>query len=260
MSQSGFIPVSDGSRLHIKEAGSGPALILVPGWGMSAEIWSRQFDYFSSSYKVVSFDPRGQGESGKPADLSSKRRGQDILDLVEALKLKDVVLVGWSLGALDASAALQLGLKVRGAAFIDNTVDKHYASAAAPGARLLTLVQTRPYDTVIAKFVKDMFAKPLDADELQEITASAMKMPRECAIEALKQASSGEGLSSVLKASPIPTWLYMSPRFIKEAQGLAADYPCVKAELIENAGHAVFIDDTEGFDSKLKAFLQSLPQ
>ncbi len=56
----GYFTTSDGVRLHYLEAGSGPAIVFVPGWTNSAWIWEPQIRNFSKKYRVVAPDPRFQ--------------------------------------------------------------------------------------------------------------------------------------------------------------------------------------------------------
>ena len=60
--KSGYFATSDGVQLHYLEAGSGPAIVFVPGWMNPAWIWEPQLRYFSKKYRVVALDPRSQGK------------------------------------------------------------------------------------------------------------------------------------------------------------------------------------------------------
>ncbi|MGA8154186.1 MAG: alpha/beta hydrolase [Terriglobales bacterium] len=62
---SGYFKTSDGVRLHYLEAGSGPAIVFVPGWSIPAWIWESQIHHFSAHYHVVALDPRSQADSEK---------------------------------------------------------------------------------------------------------------------------------------------------------------------------------------------------
>src|SRR6185436_7541562 len=75
---------SDGVRLHYLEAGRGPTLLFVPGWTMPADIFEAQIDYFSKSYRVIAFDPRGQGKSTVARyGYTAQRRARDIGEMIE---------------------------------------------------------------------------------------------------------------------------------------------------------------------------------
>lgn len=90
---------SDGAELHYLEAGTGPLIVFVPGWTMPADIWQPQIDHFAASYRVVAFDPRGQGRSEKVSyGYYAERRARDIGELLVHLGGEPAILVGWSLG------------------------------------------------------------------------------------------------------------------------------------------------------------------
>src|SRR5258708_491766 len=95
----GSFKTSDGVKLHYLEAGSGPPIFFEPGWSMPAWIWDAQIKYFAEHFHVVALDPRSQGDSDKPTEGNScERRAQDITELIEHLKLDNVVLAGWPFG------------------------------------------------------------------------------------------------------------------------------------------------------------------
>ena len=118
---------SDSVRLHLIDAGppNAPTIVFVPGWTMPAWIFQPQIAAFSQRYHVVALDPRGQGESEiAPGGYDYQRRGEDIADLLSAMRARPVVLVGWSLGVLDALAYVQQhgDGKLAGLVLIDNSV------------------------------------------------------------------------------------------------------------------------------------------
>ncbi len=113
---------SDGVKLHYLEAGSGPAIVFVPGWTMPAWIWEKQIQHFSEHYHVIALDPRSQGESEKaPEGNYTERRAKDIQELILHCKPGPVVLVGWSLAVPEVlSYAEQFGgADVRGYVLVD---------------------------------------------------------------------------------------------------------------------------------------------
>ena len=111
-----------GVELHILEKGEGKPLVFIPGLTFSGEIFKNQLEYFSSEYRVIAIDPRGQGYSAKTVDGNDYlTHGRDVAGLIDALGLKDIVLIGWSTGNLDTwSYVQQFGKdKLRGVVTID---------------------------------------------------------------------------------------------------------------------------------------------
>ncbi len=91
------------------EAGTGPVVLLVPGYTGSKEDFRLLLDPLAAQgFRAVAIDQRGQHESPGPDDLSAytvARLAQDLLAVVEELE-GPVHLVGHSFGGLVARAAV----------------------------------------------------------------------------------------------------------------------------------------------------------
>jgi len=93
------VTVSDGVKLSYIEAGAGRPLVLVPGWSQTAAQFRHQIEGLSSTYRVIALDMRGHGESDKPAHgYRIQRLAKDVRDVLEALDLRDVAILGHSMG------------------------------------------------------------------------------------------------------------------------------------------------------------------
>lgn len=96
----------NGRRLAYREAGSGPVLLLLHGISSGSGSWVAQLEGLSDRYRVLAWDAPGYGgseplatETPTAMDYAAVLRA-----LVDALDLQQVLLVGHSLGALQASA------------------------------------------------------------------------------------------------------------------------------------------------------------
>ena len=77
-----------------------PALIFVHGWSRNRNDWDGQIDYFSEKHEVIRLDLAGHGESiGNRNDWSIFAFSHDVVAVIEKLDLKQIVLIGHSLGA-----------------------------------------------------------------------------------------------------------------------------------------------------------------
>jgi pimeloyl-ACP methyl ester carboxylesterase len=93
------VTTSDGVRLNVLEAGSGRPLVMVPGWSQTAAQFRRQIEGLSDRYRVIALDMRGHGDSDKPAHgYKIQRLAKDVWDVLRALDLKDVAILGHSMG------------------------------------------------------------------------------------------------------------------------------------------------------------------
>ncbi|KAH8804404.1 Alpha/Beta hydrolase protein [Xylogone sp. PMI_703] len=95
------ITTSDNVTLRYIDSGlkSGPVLVLIPGWCQSAIQFKKQIAYFGTTYRVISMDHRGHGDSDKPdRGYRIPRLAADLHELITQLDLKDLTLLGHSMG------------------------------------------------------------------------------------------------------------------------------------------------------------------
>ncbi len=93
------IQVSDGVKLYYEDRGRGRPVLFVHGWMCSHRIWECQFYALSNDYRCIAMDLRGMGISDKPhGAYDFGTFAEDINQLITQLELKDVILVGWSMG------------------------------------------------------------------------------------------------------------------------------------------------------------------
>jgi non-heme chloroperoxidase len=90
----------DGTDLYYKDWGSGRPVVFSHGWPLNADAWDEQaFLVASNGFRAIAHDRRGHGRSAQPwtgNDLDTY--ADDLAELIEALDLHDVVLVGHSTG------------------------------------------------------------------------------------------------------------------------------------------------------------------
>ncbi|MDP9164465.1 MAG: alpha/beta hydrolase [Actinomycetota bacterium] len=119
-----MITTSDGVRLHVRDEGSGPTVLLVAGYGAAAASWFLQVEALRGTYRCVSLDRRNHGRSGRPAyGQRMSRHAADVGEVIDQLGLDDVLLVGSSMGANVALSYVDLfGTRsLRGVVLVDQT-------------------------------------------------------------------------------------------------------------------------------------------
>jgi len=100
-----------GFRLHLLEAGSGPAVLLLHGFAGSAEEWRPTGDVLArAGYRAIAVDLLGFGRSAKPADAPySLELGAGLLaGLLDTLGVARAAVVAHSMGGKYALAAALL--------------------------------------------------------------------------------------------------------------------------------------------------------
>jgi non-heme chloroperoxidase len=90
----------DGTEIYYKDWGKGPVVTFSHGWPLSSDAWDGQMLFLAQNgFRVVAHDRRGHGRSSQ-ASSGNDMDGyaDDLAAVIEALNLKDAMLVGHSTG------------------------------------------------------------------------------------------------------------------------------------------------------------------
>jgi non-heme chloroperoxidase len=104
-----LVTVDQDVKLEVLDwGGSGRALVLLPGGGDTAHVYDDFAAKLTSQYHVYGITRRGYGASSAPApdknNYSSDRLGDDVLAVLDVLKIERPVLVGHSAGGEELSS------------------------------------------------------------------------------------------------------------------------------------------------------------
>src|SRR5213082_3166310 len=94
------ITTKDGTQLYYKDWGKGAIVTFSHGWPLSSDAWDGQMMFLAENgFRVVAPDRRGHGRSGQAwSGNDMNGYADDLAEVIEALDLKDVTLVGHSTG------------------------------------------------------------------------------------------------------------------------------------------------------------------
>jgi pimeloyl-ACP methyl ester carboxylesterase len=99
------ITAQDGTRLYYEEAGQGTPVIFVHEYAGDYRTWEMQMRFFSRAHRCITYSQRGYPPSDVPSDAvkySQDIARDDVLALMDALKIKRAHVVGHSMGAYTA--------------------------------------------------------------------------------------------------------------------------------------------------------------
>jgi non-heme chloroperoxidase len=94
------ITTKDGTEIFYKDWGKGQPVVFHHGWPLSADDWDTQMLFFlNEGFRVIAHDRRGHGRSSQ-TDTGNEMDtyAADVIELAEALDLKDAVHIGHSTG------------------------------------------------------------------------------------------------------------------------------------------------------------------
>ena len=86
-----------GARLFVRDWGAGRPVLLLPGWGSDTQIWAPvMLRLVEAGLRAVSCDRRGHGRSSDAGPWDYDTLADDLVDVMAALELQDVVVVAHS--------------------------------------------------------------------------------------------------------------------------------------------------------------------
>jgi len=109
--RTGFFPATGGVNLYYEDTGSGEPIVFVHEFAGDYRSWEPQVRYFSHRFRVITYNARGYPPSDVPEDPESYSQDiavEDILALLDHLKIETAHLVGFSMGSF---AVLFFGLR-----------------------------------------------------------------------------------------------------------------------------------------------------
>ncbi|MGN6793195.1 MAG: alpha/beta fold hydrolase [Streptosporangiaceae bacterium] len=112
-----------GVQIYYEAYGKGePAILFLPTWEIvHSRAWKCQIPYFSRHGRVVAFDRRGNGRSGRPIDISACDRRETVGDALAVLDKAGVgraVVVSWCNAGDDLMLAVEHPDRVAGLVLI----------------------------------------------------------------------------------------------------------------------------------------------
>jgi non-heme chloroperoxidase len=96
----GFITSTDGTRIFYKTLGNGQPVVFSHGWPLDADAWDVPMMFMANNgFRTIAHDRRSHGRSDQAFNGNDMDTyADDLAALIEALDLKDIILVGHSTG------------------------------------------------------------------------------------------------------------------------------------------------------------------
>ena len=261
-----FVRVSPDLELYYEDAGSGRPLIFITGWTGTSEFFvPYQIRHFSKKYHVLAYDPRGQGRSSKTLENHTYlQHGKDLRAFMDALKLKDAIVVAWSWGCHDVYGYVRTYGTDNLKAFV--CIDQPPRSVAAQkgdwsdfgdAAEVGGLINGLAYDrrAVLNEFIPTMVQHKMTQEELSWALDQVLKTPDYIAVLLAADASFADYTEEAKKIDSRIPMLNVSSEARSDAAKawLATNAPHSETFVLGN--HMMFREYPDRFNAAVDAFL-----
>lgn len=267
------VPSADGTILAVQEWGQpgGSPILLIHGGLQSHQCWHCQVSdaTLAGRFRLVTFDLRGHGESGKPEGDAFYRPAppwaDDVAAVISALLLRRPTLVGWSFGGRVIGDYLAMhGPGQVGA--INFVAAATTSDRAHFGPSLEALDRAGSTDPAArwngtADFVRACFASDLPEAELAAVFAYNMQVPLHVR---LSMRGRPAAYADVLRTLGVPVLAthgtedrVLLPSLSRHT---ASVVPGCGLSLYANVGHSPFREDAARFNQELAALASRASQ
>ena len=265
-----FIEVEPNVNLHIRDFGKGKAIVFIPGWPLSHEMFEYQFTELPlRGYRCVGITMRGFGGSSKPwGEYNYDVFADDIKKVFETLDLQNVTLAGHSMGG-----AISLHYMAR-------HKSERISKLALFGAAAPSFIKRPGFPYGIEMSAVDGFIKQCNTDRAKlnedfgkiffrsenavspklggwfhNMGMEASSYATAACLTALRNSDLRDEMSKV----NVPTAIFHStldkicPFGLAEA--MEAGIKGAKLVRFENSGHGLFYEEKEKFNAELMSFV-----
>jgi 3-oxoadipate enol-lactonase len=263
--QDHFLAVQ-GARLRYREAGAGPAVVLIHGWTLDLDMWDAQAAALADEFRVIRFDRRGFGlSSGRPSLAAD---ADDAQALCRHLGVSRATFVGMSQAARVvvriASAAPGLAVRiVLDAAPASLAPQVGPAQAELPLDEYRDLARRHGVEAFRRVWARHPMARLHTADRSAHDRLARMlaRYPGHDLLEA--PAAAGFDEAGALASIRCPALVLSGALDVASrrsaARQIARTLAAAEYETVPDAGHLAGLDNPSAYNAALRRFLQSHP-
>ncbi len=240
--QSGTAPVN-GVKIWYAVFGEGEPVILLHGGLANSNYWGLQVRALQPHYRVIVMDSRGHGRSARDErPYSYDLMAEDVVALMDFLKIPKAAIVGWSDGAI---IGLDIAMKH------PERLSRLFAFAANSDPSGVADIAASPvFNAYIARAEKEYQALSPTPDQYKPFLDQIGEMWK----------TQPNWTADNLRAIKVPTWIddgdHDEAIKRENTEFMAANIPGAGLLLQPEVSHFSFIQDSEQFNSHLLHFLK----
>lgn len=245
---------ADNVHIEYRVYGHGePAVVLVHGWANDANYWHEQLDVLAARYTVVTLNLAGHGASGSNrSDWSIANYAQDVAAVARAIPNTRLVLVGHSMGAVVALAAVPLiGARVSGVIVVEALRSVGVPPLPPPQIELRLAPFRADFVGSTRSLVSgSLFPRSADPKLVQKVAYDMSLEPPAIGIASMRSLLSMD-FASVLPAVHVPVYAINSDLLPTDAARVRQSLPDFTLDVLDHTGHFLMLEAPARFNAVL---------
>jgi len=257
----------NGIKLFYIDKGKGKTLLFLHSWMADHSVYDHQIKELSKKYRVIAIDIRGHGRSTKTRFYRPYIFSKDLYVFIKKLKLRNITLIGSSLGGdVAAHYLISYGYGIDSLVLV-NTSAKYLSDKGYDVGHSKKLVRTifwhlavYGYKRLIRRAIRNLFSENADFEDIRRVYKVGYKVPMILAIR------TGVGMiffdiRKKLHKIKVPTLVIYGIED-KLCNYYSAKYwtqhiPSSSLVVFDNSGHYPFIEEKEKFNDEIRKFVKS---
>jgi len=246
-----------------------PVIILIHGFPFNKSMWNKQVEMLIENYRVIAYDIRGFGNSGSgPVDFSIELFADDLLGLMDVLKIEKAMLCGLSMGGYIALYAVENFPKRFNALILcDTTCMADTPEGIKKRMSTIESIQEKGVAPYANENIKNLFS-PESFVTSREKIAVVKKMIMETSVQSLSRTlfalSRRKETCTKLAGIMVPVLIVVGKEDkITPPEAALLMQKNIKGSIlniIEHAGHLSNIENSFEFNDQLLKFVSSVYQ
>jgi pimeloyl-ACP methyl ester carboxylesterase len=261
-----FIRVDD-IQLAYEDTGLGQPVVLLHGYPFNRSLWTEQVGALSNSYRVITPDLRGLGESdSRPGAATMNRMAQDVADLLDHLEISRAVVGGLSMGGYVALAFYkQFRSRVRALILADTRAqadtDEGKQTRFQQAEKALAEGMAGIADSMLPKLLtpETVSKRP---EVVKRVRDMMLKTKPEGTAGALLGMAERDDQTSLLSQITCPALILVGREDpitpVADSEKMHREIAGSRLVIIDHAAHVSNLEQTEQFNNEMVQFLNSL--
>ena len=251
--------------INYRMNGKGENFVLIHGAGDNLNMWDHQVPVFSKSYRVITYDVRGHGETESPETAYTMSLfSEDLYQFTKAIKVKNAYFLGYSMGGrLALNLAIDHPEIVKALILANSPVGLMPPEAMEGRQVMLELLEKGDFKIAVELMTTNAFSpgfKDNNLTEFEKYKNVKLKNKSVCFTRIIRAIGTFNPIPDLSKVQcPVLIIIGENDAIMGVDQGKLAQKAIVGSELvILPTGHAAALELPRKFNSAVMQFLSGI--